>query len=271
MFPALLITLRETLEAAIVVGIVLAFLAKTDQLYFRKYVWSGVGAGIFVALLLAALLEFFFAGFEGTTEALFEGVLMLVTAAFITWMILWVHRQKGVAQRIKERVAEHISKSYGLGISILVAVAVWREGTETVLYLKSSSIIGQSGQLIGAVLGIAAAIMFAYILFRFALRADLSVVFNVTSVFLIMFAAGLVAHGVHEFQELGVLPVFAFDPVFNISHILSHESTFGAFLRTLFGYTSTPTLLEVVAYASAVAFILRLKRFTDRLLLKPAH
>ena len=271
MFPALLITLRETLEAAIVVGVVLTFLAKTDQLYFRKYVWSGVGVGVFAALLLAVLLEIFLAGFEGTTEALFEGVLMLVTATFITWMILWVHRQKGVAQRIKDRVAEHISKSYGLGISTLVAVAVWREGTETVLYLKSSSIVGQSGQLVGAVLGIAAAIMFAYILFRFALKADLSVVFNVTSIFLIMFAAGLVAHGVHEFQEIGFLPVFTFDPVFNLSSILDHESTLGSFLRTLFGYTSTPTLLELTSYASSIVFILWLKHLADRLLLKAAR
>ena len=271
MFPALLITLRETLEAAIVVGIVLTFLAKTDQLFFRKYVWSGVGAGVFAALLLAVIIELTFAGFEGATETLFEGFLMLVTAGFITWMIMWVHRQKGVAHRIKEKAAMHVSKGYSLGISILVAVAVTREGAETVLYLKSSSIVGQSGQFIGAVLGIAAAIMFAYILFRFALKADLSVVFNVTSIFLIMFAAGLVAHGVHEFQELGVVPVFAFDPVFNFSRILSHESTLGSFLRTLFGYTATPTLLELTSYVSAIAFILWLKRFTDRLLLKLAH
>jgi len=267
MFPALLITLRETLEAAIVVGIVLTFLAKTDQSVFKRYVWSGVGIGIFAAVLLALGLELFYAGFEGAREAIFEGVLMFVTAGFITWMIMWVHRQKDVARKLKEQVAHHVSKNYGIGIAVLVAVAVWREGVETVLYLKSSSILGQSGQFIGAILGIAAAIMLAYILFRFALRADLSVVFNVTSVFLIMFAAGLVAHGVHEFQEVGFLPVFAFDPVLNLSSILDHRGTLGSFLRILFGYTATPTLLEISAYATSIAFILWLKRFTDRLLL----
>ena len=271
MFPAMLITLRETLEAAIVVGIVLTFLAKTDQSIFKRYVWSGVGVGVFAAVILALVLEFFFAGFQGTTEQIFEGVLMFTTAGFITWMIMWVHRQKDVAQRIKEKVAYHVSKSYGLGISFLVAIAVWREGIETVLYLKSSSILEQSGQFIGAVLGIAAAVMLAYILFRFALRADLSVVFNVTSVFLIMFAAGLVAHGVHEFQELGIVPVFAFDPVVNFSHILSHESTFGSLLRTLFGYTATPTVLEIASYIAFVLGILWLKRLTDTVLLKAAR
>ena len=267
MFAALLITLRETLEAAIVVGIVLTFLTKTDNSVFKRYVWSGVGFGIIAALLLAAIIEFTFLGFSGSAEAVFEGVLMFITAGFITWMIMWVHRQKHVAQRIKERVGEHVSKGYGLGIMALVAASVWREGVETVLYLKSSSILDQSGQFIGAILGIAAAIMLAYILFRFALRADLSVVFNVTSVFLIMFAAGLVAHGVHEFQEVGVLPVFRFDPIINLTHILSHESTFGSFLRILFGYTSVPTLLETVSYAAFVVGIMWLKRFTDSLLL----
>src|SRR3989338_3667553 len=271
MFPSLLITSREALEAAMVVGIVLIFLAKTDQTFFKKYVWSGIGIGILAAALLALILELFFSGFEGPAEMLFEGILMFVTAGFISWMIMWVHRQKDVAKRIKERVAEHASKGYGLGIFILVATSVFREGTEVVLYLKASAVVGQSGQLVGAFLGIAVAVLIGYALFRFALKADLSVVFNVTSIFLIMFAAGLVAHGVHEFQELGALPIFAFDPVFNISHILDHHSTVGSFLRTLFGYTSTPTLLELLSYASFVAGILWLKRITDSILLNPAR
>ena len=81
-----------------------------------------------------------------------------------------------------------------------------------------------------------------------------------------MFAAGLIAHGVHEFQELGVLPVYSFDPIFNIAHILDNQSFLGSLLRTLFGYTSTPTFLELAAYAASVALILWLKRVADRTL-----
>ena len=265
MLPALLITFRETLEAAIVVGIVLTFLAKTDQYFFKKYVWRGVGAGALISVFLAVLLEVFFDGFEGRTEQLFEGVLMLVTAAFITWMIIWVHRQKDVVRGIKEKVAYHAERGYGIGIFILIATAVFREGTETVLYLKASALIGQSNQLTGAVLGISAALVLGYVLFRFALRVNLSLVFTVTSVFLIMFTAGLVSHGVHEFQELGIVPVFSFDPVFNITHLLDHKSVAGSFLRTLFGYTSTPTLLEIASYASFVLGVLWFKRVMDRI------
>jgi len=266
MLVPLLITFRETLEAAIVVGIVLTFLVKTEQRFFNTYVWRGVGAGILVSVLLAVVLETFFGGFTGRTEALFEGILMLVTAVSITWMILWVHRQKDVAKKIKEDVARHVEKGYGVGIFILTATAVLREGVETVLYLKASSIVGQSSQFIGGTLGILAALTLGYALFRFALRVNLSAVFTATNIFLIMFAAGLVSHGIHEFQELGMLPVFSFDPVFNIAHILDNDSLLGSLLRTLFGYTSTPTALELVAYVSCVALILWLKRVADRTL-----
>ena len=271
MLAPLLITFRETLEAAIVVGIVLTFLTKTEQPLFKKHVWRGVGVGIFVSILLAIVLELFFGGFEGAAEQLFEGMLMLVTAGFITWMILWVHRQKDVAKQIKERVAHHVEKGYGIGIFILIATSVFREGTETVLYLKASSIVGLSGQFMGAILGIGVALVLGYALFRFALRVNLSLVFTATNVFLIMFAAGLIAHGVHEFQELGVLPVYSFDPIFNIAHILDHKSVVGSFLRTLFGYTSTPTLLELAAYALSIAGILWLKKVADRTLLRQAR
>lgn len=270
-FTALLIPFRETLEVALVVGVVLTFLTRTDRQFYKKYVWRGVAAGILLSVILAVFLEYSFGGFEGATEQIFEGVLMLVTAVFITWMILWVHRQKDVAQRIKEKIAAHVEKGYSLGIFVLVATSVFREGTETLLYLKASSFIGQSNQITAAVFGIFAAVILGYALFRYALRVNLSLVFTATSVFLIMFAAGLVSHGVHEFQELGLLPVYSFDPVFNIAHILDHEGVIGSFLRTLFGYTSVPTLLELASYGLSITGILWLRRVAGRTLLKPVQ
>jgi high-affinity iron transporter len=268
MFPSFLITFRETLEAALVVGIVLTFLTKTKQPIFKKFVWQGIGIGVAAAVLLAFILEAFFGGFTGAAEEIFEGVLMLITAGFLSWMIMWVHKQKDVAKRIKEKVAVHVKSGYGWGILILVATSVFREGTETVLYLKASSLIGQTGQLTGAVLGIVGALVLGYGLFKWALRVNIQAVFTVTSIFLIMFAAGLVAHGIHEFQEVGWLPVFSFDPVYNISHILDNGSVLGSLLRTVFGYTSHPTILEIVFYASYIFFILWLQKATDHRLVK---
>lgn len=268
MFGSFLITFRETLEAALVVGIVLTFLAKTNQPVFKKFVWQGLGIGVGAAVLLAFVLEAFFGGFSGATEEIFEGFLMLVTAGFLTWMIMWVHKQKDVAKKIKEKVAVHVKQGYGWGILILVATAVFREGTETVLYLKASSLIGQTGQLTGAIVGIAAALALGYGLFKWALRVNIQAVFTVTSIFLIMFAAGLVAHGIHEFQEVGWLPMFSFDPLWNIAHILDNNSVLGSLLRTLFGYTSHPTLLEIIFYSSYIFFILWLQKATDRAIVK---
>lgn len=271
MFSSLLITFRETLEAALVVAIVLTFLTKTNLNIFKKYVWLGVGIGIFVAISSGFLLEIFFGGLTGKAEEIFEGVLMFITAGFLTWMIMWVHKQKDVAKKLHKKISLHAKEGYGIGITVLITSAVFREGIETVLYLKASSIAGASNQLIGAFVGITAALALGFALFRFAIRVNLSLLFNVTGIFLLLFAAGLLAHGVHEFQEAGLLPIFSFDPIFNISHILDHKSTFGSLLRVIFGYTSKPTFLELISYTLYIAIILWAQMFTDKLLRHKAH
>lgn len=264
-FTAGLITFRETLEAALVVGIVLTFLVKTNQLVFRKYVIRGIVAGIMGAVFLAILLEMFFGGLSGKTEEIFEGILMFVTAGFLSWMILWVHRQQEQVKKIKEKIIQHVQNGYGFGIFVLIASTIWREGTETVLYLKATSLTGASNQLFGAFLGIIVAMILSFAIFKWAMQINLQKVFTVTSIFLLLFAAGMIAHGVHEFQEAGLLPIFGFDPIVNIAHILDHKSVVGSFLRTLFGYTSKPTILEIISYATYIGGILCLERITDRM------
>lgn len=268
MFSSGLITFRETLEAVLVVGIVLTFLTKTHQDLFKKYVWQGIAAGIALSITLALGVELFFGGLTGAAEEIFEGVLMFITAGFLTWMILWVHKQKDVAKKLKEKVAMHAEKGYGFGIFVLVASSIFREGTETVLYLKASSLTGAENQLTGALLGIGIALALGYVLFTWALRINLSTVFTITNVFLLLFGAGMVAHGVHEFQEAGLLPIFAIDPVINISHILGNDSLLGGLLRTVFGYTSKPTVVELLAYALYIGGIIWLQKISDKMLLK---
>lgn len=268
MLSALLITFRETLEAALVIGIVITLLAKTNQVVFKKYVWLGVFIGISFSILLAAILNSFFGGLSGRTEEIFEGILMFVTVGFLTWMILWVHRQKDIVKKIKERVTIHAQKGYGFGIFALVATSVLREGTESVLYLKASSLAGVSHQLFGGVIGIIVASSLGYLLFRLAVNANIHKIFTITNIFLLLFAAGLVSHGVHEFQEAGILPVFSFDPLVNVSWLLNHKEGTGSILRVLFGYTSKPTMFEVVSYVMFIFIIIWLERKTDRLLAK---
>lgn len=266
MFPQVLITFREAIEASLIIGIVLTFLAKTNQQNYKKYVWYGVLSGLSISAVMAIVLKTFLGGLEGQTEQIFEGILMFITAGFISWMILWVHKQKDIVKNLKNKISNHISKGYGLGISILITTSVLREGTEMVLYLNASSMIGQSNQFIGILLGLVLALLFVFIFFRFASMINLYHIFNLTSILLILFAAGLVSHGIHELQEANLLPIFSFDPILNISSILDHKSLFGSFLRTLFGYTSRPTILEVCSYTFYIIFIIRLQKSTDNLL-----
>lgn len=266
MFPAGVVTFRETLEAALVVGIVLSYLAKTKQLSFARFVWYGVGAGIVISLLLAVILEITFGGLPESIEPIVEGILMFITAGFLTWMILWVHRQKEIAAQLRQKVSQHVEKGYGFGISIMVATAVFREGTETALYLKALALSGGTNQVFGALIGLVIALVLGYAIFKWAVKFSLSAIFTGTTVLLMLFAAGLVAHGVHEFQEVHLLPIFPFDPIWNISHILDQGSTFGSFLRALFGYSSRPTLLEVIAYVSYIGIITWVERFTNNVI-----
>jgi len=268
MFQSFLITFRETLEAALVVGVVLSFLVKTNQLSFQKYVWQGLSIGVGLSVVLGIFLKIFYGGLTGRVEQLFEGLLMFVTAGFITWMIVWVHRQKNIVKNITSKIKMHAEKGYGFGILLLIASSVVREGTETVLYLQAVSLTSAENLFLGAFAGIAVALALGYVMFRWAIRVNIHMLFQVTSFILLLFAAGLVSHGVHEFQEVGLLPIFSFDPAINISHILDHNSTIGSFLRTLFGYTSKPTVLEILSYEVYVVTLLWFLKYTDKLLLK---
>lgn len=264
MFTSVLITFRELLEIVLVTGLILAFLNKSNNNVFSKYVWRGVIFGVILSVCLAFVLNLLVGEFQGISEQIFEGTLILVTTVLITWMILWIHRQKEVAGRIRQKVADHIKNGYGLGIFTLVALSVLREGTETALYLKASSIIGYSNQLIGALIGILGAISLGFIIFRFAIKVNLSLVFNLTGVFLILFAAGLFSRGIHEFQEAGILPIFSFDPVLNFSGFFSDKTLIGNILKTLFGYTDKPTFLELISYSGYLVLILQLNKITAK-------
>jgi high-affinity iron transporter len=268
MFSSGIITFRETLEVALVVGILLSYLTKTNQNVYKKYIWYGIGIGIVLAGLLAFFLNVVSGGFSGSSEEIFEGVLMFVTAGFLTWMILWVHRQKDIAKKLKEKVAKHVEEGFGWGIALLTISAVLREGVETVLYLKATSVASGENQMLGGFIGIIIALILGYVMFRYTLKFSLTTIFNVTGVLLIAFAAGMVAYGIHEFQEVGWIPQYSFDPIFNISHILDHKSTVGSVLRAMFGYSSRPTLWELIGYVGYIGFVLWLQKFTDKLLAK---
>jgi high-affinity iron transporter len=201
---ALLLTLREGTEMALVVGIVLAYLGQIGARTARRWVWLGVIAAVAVSLGFLAVLNALDKEFAGTTEQLFEGGAMLLAACFLTWMILWMSRNsrslKSELHRGVSSAMEHGGAAGGL--FLLVFFAVVREGVELALLLFAAP--GQ-GKLIGGLLGIAGAIGIGVVIYAFGRRVDLRTFFKVTTFLLIIFAAGLVSHAAHEFAEAGLL------------------------------------------------------------------
>jgi len=254
------VVLREGFEASLVVGIVLAFLDRTGRRDGFVAVWAGVAAAL--ALSLAVGIALFAAGaeLEGRSEAIFEGVVMLVAAGLLTWMIFWMRRQ---GARIRTELHEKVDTALvagGLALGALAFFAVLREGIETALFLFAAAEGtaveggGVTEQMIGALLGLALAVVLGVLLYRGGIKLDLRTFFRVTGAVIIVVAAGLFAYSIHELQEAGWLP-FLTATAFDLSSFLADDRGVGAVLRGLIGYNADPTVLEVVAWITYLVVI----------------
>lgn len=249
MIPSLLLSLREGIEAALIIGIVLGTLKKIDQSGSDKYVWLGVINAVGISTLVGIFLYNIGVSFEGAAEEIFEGTMMFIAAGVLTWMIFWMRKQ---SSRIKDEIESGVRLAVGnkgaAALFVLAFTAVLREGIELAIFLTAASFTSSAAQtLTGAALGLTAAVVLGYLIFTTSIRLNMKQFFNVTSALLILFAAGLVAYGVHEFNEAGWIPSII-EHVWDINHILDEESTFGTLLKALFGYNGNPSLTEILAY-----------------------
>ncbi len=247
MFASLLITFRETLEAALIIGIVLAHLNTLGKEQFNKYVWAGLWAGIGTSVLLALAFDRLFGGFTGRTEEIFEGVFMLLGALLITTLIMWMMKRNHIGKELRTKVDTHIAKKETFELFSVVFVAVLREGIEVVLFLSALTVTLEGGTMLGAMLGFPFAAILGYLLYKKLIRLNIKKFFTITGILLILFAAGLVAHGVHELQEAHIFPTII-EHVWDINPLLNEKGTFGSILKGLFGYNGNPSLLEVLSY-----------------------
>ncbi len=260
MLPAFLITLREGIEIALILGIVLGILRKLNRQDLKPALWLGASAAVITSLGLAAALRLAGAEFEGAAEMIFEGSSMLLAAGVLTWMIFWMHRQSAsIRPRLEQKM-----RSKGLTgrgpMFWLAFLAVLREGVELALLLVASSLVsGASAFLAGAAGGLATAALVGWLLFSGTYRLSIKSFFRVSNVLLVLFAAGMAAHGVHEFVEAGWIPA-GIDPLYNLNPLLSASSLPGQLLAALFGYNPAPALSETLAYLvyfAAIALGLR--------------
>jgi high-affinity iron transporter len=197
------ITLREGFEATLIVGLILAYLAKTGQREQARAVWWGVAVAALTSFAVGATLFLSIGELEGTSEMLYEGATMIFAAALVTWMAFWMRKQAStIGSHLREQVSESLRTGGAIGLATVAFVAVAREGLETALFLFAST--ENSGPVIavaGGVLGLAAAVGLGVAFYRGALKLDLSKFFTATSLLVIAFAAYLVFGGVHEFGE----------------------------------------------------------------------
>jgi high-affinity iron transporter len=263
MLSTYLLSLREGLEAALIIGIVLGAVNKIRRKDLSPAVWLGALSAIGVSILTALILASFGMSLEDPAEAIFEGITMLIAASILTWMIFWMSKQarflKGELEAGVNRAASTTGKT---AVFWLAFVAVAREGIELALFVIAAFFAGnQSGArndiiqtLVGTILGVGTAALLSWTLFATTVRLDLRRFFQVTGFLLILFAGGLIAHSVYEFNEVGWIPSII-PQVWNLDTFLSETSLLGQLLKTLFGYHSTPSLTEVIAYVIYIAAV----------------
>lgn len=258
MLANFLIGLREGLEAALIVSILVAYLVKSDRRSELRYIWTGVGVAVGISLLFGALLTYGPKGLTFEAQEFIGGTLSIVAVAFVTWMILWMATAaRGLSRSLRGSLDE-ATRPWSLVVVALLAVG--REGLETALFIWAATKAaardsGATAQpLIGALAGILVAVLIGYLMYRGALRINLSKFFTWTGAFLILVAAGVLAYGIHDLQEARFLPglhTIAFD----VSHVISLDSLIGSLLKGIFNFSPVTTVLEAIAWVSYVVVV----------------
>jgi high-affinity iron transporter len=244
------ITLREGLEAALIVGILLGYLRKTGRPRLSVYVWAGVLAAAMLSVGLAISIQSIGFELEGRPEMLFEAGTMFLAVVILTYMIFWMRYQaRTLRSSLEQDIDLRLRDGQTWGIASLAFIAVFREGVETALFLSAIVLDHSASTLGGAAVGLLIAVAAGYVLYTSAARLNLRLFFTLTSVVLLAFAAGLVTSGLHELQEAGLLPILE-STLWNTSSLLPDGSTLGQLLNAVVGYRSQPSLLEVVGYLS---------------------
>lgn len=252
MGASFLITLREGLEIALILSILLAYLNTIGRRDRHRSIWAGAGSAAAVSVAAGLVIFLTAETLSHTAQEAFEGIVSFLAVGVLTWMIFWMRRQaRFIKGELQHRVDLALASSSAFGLGLLAFFVVVREGLETALFLFATFRATTAGStamsLLGAVLGLAAAAVVGYLMYRGGVRLNLRTFFKVTGALVLLVAAGLLASGIHELQEIGWLP-FATGTAFDVSGVIP-DSGPGLPLRALFGYNANPTWLEFLAWA----------------------
>lgn len=268
-----IISLREGIEAALVIAVMLSYLRKSGRQDLKRFVVWGAVVAVLASVGVAVIMGLVWGIVEGPVLATFEGVVVLLAALLLTTMILWMwNAGASITSEIEDSVEKKSLSQSGAGIALLSFSLVMREGVELVLFTAALVIQEGLGTYIGITLGLLIAIGLGAAIYQGSLRISLGSLFRWTSVFLILVAAGMVAYGIHELQEAGLLLIGPIE-VWNINPppfpdgtfpLLHENGLIGGLAKAIFGYNGNPSFLEVSGYGlymlGVVMYYLRRKR-----------
>ncbi|MGO4452734.1 iron uptake transporter permease EfeU [Arthrobacter sp. RAF14] len=244
-----LIGLREGLEATLVVVILMAYLVKTGRSRLLPKLWIGIGAAVTVSIAFGALLTFGPRGLTFEAQEAIGGSLSIIAVGMVTWMVFWMARTARTLGSELHGKIDAAATGAAWGIILVGALSVGREGLETALFLwAAAQATGESTvPLLGAVLGLAVAVLLGYLLHRGVLKINLGKFFTVTGIFLILVAAGVLSYGIHDLQEAGLVPGLH-SLAFDVSGAIPPDSWYGTLLKGTFNFSPATTWLEAIAW-----------------------
>nr|WP_281371391.1 iron uptake transporter permease EfeU [Leifsonia naganoensis] len=267
-----MIGLREGLEMALIVTILIAYVVKVGRKDVLSKLWVGVGIALVVPLGIGALLTWGPYGLSFQAQEIVGGGLSVVAVAFVTWMIFWMGKTARSMKSLLHEKLDSVLVGAGWGVVILAMLSVGREGIETALFVWATvdSVGGGWQPFVGALLGLLTAAVLGFLLYRGMVRINLGTFFAWTGAFLILVAGGVLAYGVGDLQEAGVIPgagIHAYD----ISAAIPASSWYGTVLAGAVNFNPSPTWLQVIAWFGYIIvvsfFYVRAQRTAHR---KPA-
>jgi high-affinity iron transporter len=255
-----LIGLREGLEAALVVVILAAFLVKTNRRYALRYVWAGVAAAVVVSVALGAVLTYGTSRLSFEQQELIGGVASIVAVGFVTAMVFWM---RTAARTISGELKGRLDKALDVGpwaIALVGFLGVGREGLETAIFFYATTEAAGQGEIqpmLGWIIGLGGAVLLGIGIYRGAVKINLGKFFRYTGILLIVVAAGILAYGIHDLQEAGVLPGLN-NLAFDVSAAIPPDSWYGTLLKGIFNFSPNTTWLQAVAWVLYVGIVLTL-------------
>jgi len=251
-----LIGLREGLEAGLIVGILVAYLNKLDRRDILPRLWIGIAAAIALSLAVGAILTFGPYGLSFQAQEILGGGLSILAVGLVTWMIFWM---AGNARSLRSELQSKLDAAIagtGMGIVVVGFVSVAREGVETALFVWAS-VNSSSNAVVGtlsAIVGILAASVVAYLIYRGLVRINFARFFAWTGSFLIIVAAGVLSYGIGDLQEASVIPGWG-QAAYSLAHVIPPTSWYGALLGGIFNFTPEPTWAQVIGWVAYVTIV----------------